>query len=210
MFVLGKIYHERQGKEQETVCDHEVDHVHPGLSPALEFAAEDPEGDCVQQEPKGEDWDVDDQLKQQNTVLQRAVYISAVLHGGLSLQEKGAGERPSSGTGPAAVPSLMALRLLAPLPHARGLLAGRGAMQHAPRPCTHHTGVSGEGAWADPQPPKQRCSPPADTKLQRETPPTIAVGWQPVSDLRPGLPSLQLPFRVLATAESLQSRLTIS
>lgn len=85
MFVLGKIYHERQGKEQETVCDHEVDHVHPGLSPALEFAAEDPEGDCVQQEPKGEDWDVDDQLKQQNTVLQRAVYISAVLHGGLSL-----------------------------------------------------------------------------------------------------------------------------
>lgn len=63
MFVLGKIYQERQGEEQGAVCKHEVDHVHPGLSPSLEFAAEDPEGDGVQQEPQNEDWDVDNQLK---------------------------------------------------------------------------------------------------------------------------------------------------
>lgn len=225
MFVVGKIYHERQGKEQETVCDHEVEHVHPGLSPALEFAAEDPEGDCVQHKPKGEDWDVDDQLKEQNTVLQRCVDISAVLHGRLSLQEKGAGERPSSGTGPLGrVPRSWPCSSSPPCTTRGG--CWQDEVPHSTPQSPAHTAqgclgrvhgqtrradeLSGSPARHVPGPPKQRCSPPADPKLQRQTPPAAAAGWQPPSDLRPGLPSLQPPFRVLATAESLQNRLTIS
>lgn len=84
MLILGKIYQERQGKEQETVCNYEVDHVYPGLSPSLEFAAEDPEGNHVQWDPQREHWDVDYKLKECNAVL-HVVIISAVLHVGLSL-----------------------------------------------------------------------------------------------------------------------------
>lgn len=97
MFVLGKIQQERQGEEQETVCHDEVDHVHLGLSPPLEFAAEDPEGNCVQWDPQSEHWDVDNQLEQHNATL--CFNLSAVSCAGLSLQGKSAGMRLISVTG---------------------------------------------------------------------------------------------------------------
>lgn len=97
MFVLGKIQQERQGEEQETVCHDEVDHVHLGLSPPLEFAAEDPEGNCIQWDPQRDHWDVDNQLKHHNATL--SFNLSAVFCAGVSLQGKSAGMRLSSVTG---------------------------------------------------------------------------------------------------------------